>query len=252
VNGGLASGLTALSGGEHIQLPRIGAIVQARLSSKRLPGKVLKTVAEKPLLLYIVERLKHCPDIDAIIIATSIESSDDPVNSFCARHNIPCIRGPLDDVAGRFDLVLDSYPWDAFIRVNGDSPLIDQYLIKKGICHFQEGHFDLVTNVFPRSYPPGQSVEIVRSETFRKTYPKMNTPKHLEHVTLYFYQNPEKFSIYNFTSEKDYSGLHFAIDTPEDFSRFASIVSKMKLPHWEYHLPDIVDLLPDTKMKAKS
>lgn len=209
-------------------------------------------MAEKPLLLYTIERLKHCQDIDAIIIATSTESSDDPVSSFCARHNVPCIRGPLDDVAGRFDIVLDSYPWDAFIRVNGDSPLIDQHLIEKGICHFQAGYFDLVTNVFPRSYPPGQSVEIVRSRTFRKTFPLMNTPEHLEHVTLYFYQNPEKFSICNFSSEKDYRGLHLAIDTPEDFSRFASIVSKMKLSHWEYHLPDIINLLQNTKTEEKS
>lgn len=226
---------------------KIGAIIQARFSSKRLPGKVLKPVAEKPLLLYIIERLKRCTGIESIVIATSTEPSDDPISEFCAHEGIPCVRGTLNDVAGRFNKVLDSYPWDAFIRVNGDSPLIDQDLIDNGIRRFCEGRYDLVTNVFPRSYPPGQSVEIVRSSTFRKTYPLMNKPEHLEHVTLFFYENAGKFSIANFHSDRKYNNCHLAIDTPEDFLRFTFIVSKMTTPHWDYHLPDIIDLLQHSK-----
>lgn len=222
---------------------KIGAIIQARFSSQRLPGKVLKPVAEKPLLLYIIERLKRCSGIDSIVIATSTEPSDDPISLFCTNQGIPCIRGPLEDVAGRFNKVLDTHPWDAFVRVNGDSPLIDQDLIDEGIRRFREGRYDLVTNVFPRSYPPGQSVEIVRSSTFRSMYPVMNKPEHREHVTLFFYENSGKFSISNFHSGRKYNDFHLAIDTQEDFLRFSFIVSKMTLPHWEYHLPGIIDLL---------
>ncbi|MGD0534544.1 MAG: NTP transferase domain-containing protein [Methanoregula sp.] len=226
---------------------RFGAIIQARLSSQRCPGKVLKTVVEKPLLQYIIERLKQCDDIDSIVIATSTETSDNPIGSFCTNYNIPCMRGSLENVAGRFNDVLKHYPWDAFVRVNGDSPMIDQSLIKKGIDKFREDNFDIVTNVFPRSYPPGQSVEIIRSDTFRKTYPLMNKQEYFEHVTPYFYQNSQKFSIFNFHSEINYGNLHLAIDTPQDFQVFSTIVSKMKAPHWEYHLSDIFEIIKDIK-----
>lgn len=225
----------------------IGAIVQARISSQRLPGKVLKTVKEKPLLQYLIERLGQCREIDSIIIATSRERSDDPVAAFCANNSVSCFRGSLDNVAGRFNEILQQNQWDGFARVNGDSPLIDQQLIDRGIVLFRRGAFDIVTNVFPRSYPPGQSVEIIRKETFLSTYPKMTKKEDLEHVTSFFYNNPEDFSIYNFTSGNDYGKIHLSVDTPKDFQVFMNIISSMKKPHWEYHLEDIIGLLLKVK-----
>jgi spore coat polysaccharide biosynthesis protein SpsF len=219
---------------------RIGAIIQARMSSRRLPGKVLLKVGGKPLLQYLLERLGHCRRLDGVLVATSVEKSDTPVWDFCRDHGVPAVRGPLGDVAGRFLQALASRPWDAFVRVSADSPLLDQQLVDEGVRLFGEGHPDLVTNVNPRTFPSGQSVEVVRSETFRLTYPLMVTPEDREHVTPYFYRNSSRFVIRNFTSETYLGDLHLGVDTEEDLEVTRRILEQMERPHWEYPLEELV------------
>jgi spore coat polysaccharide biosynthesis protein SpsF len=226
-------------------MQKIGVIVQARMSSKRLPGKILKIVDGKPLLLFIVEKLVRCKNFTEFVIATSDHESDDPVESFCKKNNVSYYRGSLNDVASRFNEVSENYQWDAFVRINGDSPLIDPYLIDKGVELFRQGKFDLVTNISPRTFPPGQSVEVVKTQTFKNVYSKITTDEDFEHVTKYFYKNPEKFDIVNFSSNFNYGNIHFTVDTPEDFQQFSAIVTKMKKPHWEYHVDDLVKILED-------
>ena len=99
---------------------KIGTIVQARMSSQRFPNKVLYEVAGKPLLQYLLERLEHCNCLDAIVVATSVDDSDTPIAEYCQQHSMACYRGPLANVAGRFNQVLDIYQFDGFVRVNGD------------------------------------------------------------------------------------------------------------------------------------
>jgi spore coat polysaccharide biosynthesis protein SpsF len=221
---------------------KIGAIIQARMSSQRLPGKVLHEVNGKPLLQYILERLEKSSIIKEFFIATSCEKSDDQIEEFCIKKHVPCYRGSLNDVAGRFKQILENERWDAFVRVNGDSPLIDQHLIDKGVNLFIEGNFDLVTNVFPRSYPPGQSVEIVRASTFKKNYSRMNDSDDFEHVTKFYYRNPKEFKIFNFTSLTDYSSVHLSVDTLQDMQVFSSIIRRMTRPHWDYHLEEVLEI----------
>ncbi|MEI7982382.1 MAG: NTP transferase domain-containing protein [Bacteroidota bacterium] len=221
---------------------KIGAIVQARMNSQRLPGKVLYEVNGKPLIQYILERLEQCSIINEFVIATSLERSDDQIEEFCSKKHVPCYRGSLTDVASRFKELLEKERWDAFVRVNGDSPLIDQDLIDKGVNFFIDGNFDLVTNVFPRSYPLGHSVEIVRASTFKKIYSRMNDSDDFEHVTRFFYQNPKEFKIFNFTSLTDYSSVHLSIDTLQDMQVFSSIIKRMTRPHWDYHLEEVLEM----------
>jgi len=221
---------------------KIGAIVQARMSSQRLLGKVLQEVKGKPILQYIIERLKHCCTIKEFMIATSREKSDDPVEEFCSKKHVSCYRGSLTDVASRFKEILEKERWDAFVRVNGDSPLIDQHLIDMGVNLFIDGNFDLVTNVFPRSYPPGQSVEIVRASTFKNIYSRMNDSDDFEHVTKFYYRNPKEFKIFNFTSLTDYSSVHLSVDTLQDMQVFSSIIKRMTRPHWDYHLEEVLEI----------
>nr|WP_319375381.1 NTP transferase domain-containing protein [uncultured Methanoregula sp.] len=222
---------------------RIGAIIQARMSSERLPGKVLKHVHGKPMLQYVAEKLTHCKSINEFVIATSSEKSDNAIEMFCKKHSLSCYRGSLDNVASRFQEISVDLKWDAFVRVNGDSPLIDPHLIDIGVELFRAGEYDLVTNTFPRSFPPGQSVEVVRCRTFKNIFLKLSKPEDFEHVTRYFYQNPNDFSIKNFSSGNDYSHIHLAVDTLEDFKLFSAIVSRMEKPHWEYHLSDLIHLV---------
>jgi spore coat polysaccharide biosynthesis protein SpsF (cytidylyltransferase family) len=221
---------------------RIAAIVQARMSSRRLPGKVLTEVAGKPLLHYLHERLIHCRDIDGIIVSTSTDPSDDPVALFCMRHDIPFFRGSLNHVAQRFQETVEAFGLDAFVRVNGDSPLLDPHLIDHAVTLFRAGEADLVTNVFPRTFPPGQSVEVVRGSVFREICPRLDDPQDQEHVTRFFYLHPDDFKIVNFRAAEAYAPMHLAVDTPSDLERFRSMVQHMTKPHHLYTLDELSDL----------
>lgn len=221
---------------------RIIAIIQARMSSQRLPGKVLFQVKGKPMLQYLLERVERCNTLDSMLVATSVDESDLPIVDFCRKYGVACYRGSLDDVAGRFAEAITRHPCDAFVRVNGDSPLIDPGLIDKGLVLARKEDYDLITNIFPRSYPKGQSVEVAKSQTFIKTYSKMIEQAEKEHVTRFYYSHPDLFSIRNFASDNDYSDIQLSVDTAEDMSNFISIIEKMHKPHWDYSLKDILSL----------
>ena len=219
-----------------------GIIVQARMTSRRLPGKVLHVVAGKPLMQYLLERIRAHFNSDKIVVATSSDPSDKPVSEFCAGFGVDCYRGPLDNVADRFKEVVDAYSFDNFVRVSGDSPLLDARLIERGLNTFREGDFDLVTNVLPRTFPKGQSVEIVRSDTFKKIFPLIESSEEQEHVTTYFYKNKDRFRIFNFESSGSYVDIQLAIDTSQDMETFSAIIHSMNRPHWEYSLEELLSL----------
>lgn len=225
----------------------IGAVIQARMNSQRLPGKVLQIIYGKPLLQYVLERVKCSKEIDEIVIATSNEPSDYPIYEFCQNQNVECFRGSLYDVAGRFNQILHMKKWDAFVRVNGDSPLLDQQLIDTGVQIYNSGDYDLVTNVFPRSYPRGQSVEVIRAGRFQELNPKMKGDLEKEHVTRYYYDHSSDVTIFNFSSLIDYSHIQLSVDTREDLNQFSQIISKMHGKHWDYHLEDIIRIYNQIK-----
>lgn len=225
---------------------KVGGIVQARMSSQRLPGKVLRPVNGKPLLQFLLERLVHAATLDTFVIATSIDESDTPIAELCGQLQVHCFRGDLGNVAQRFLDTLDIYMFDVFVRVNGDSPLLDQRLIDRGVTLLLEGGYDLITNVMPRSYPPGQSVEVIQSSAFREACRQMSEAGDFEHVTRYFYKNPDQFKLRNFASPIDYSGIHLAVDTGEDLRVFETLVEAMDRPHWEYTVEEIVHLYHST------
>ncbi len=230
----------------------IGVILQARLSSQRLPGKVLRVIANgQPLLAYTLERLAHCQSLKTVIVATSDDSSDDPIEQFCRAHGVNCFRGSLNDVAGRFVAAADQYALDVCVRVNGDSPLIDQHLIDYGVTVFRSGNFDLVTNVFPRSYPKGLSVEVMRVLALHHAYSLMMDDDDREHVTRYFYQHAQFFRIQNFSFARDCSDQQLSVDTTADFKLFETLVSLMDKPHWQYGVEDILALVAHAKGSVK-
>lgn len=220
----------------------IGAIVQTRMSSQRLAGKVLRQTAGKPLIQYLLERLKCCRRLEAVIVATSTHESDAPIADFCRHYGITCFRGSLLDVAGRFNAVLNEYSFEAFARVNGDSPLLDPALVDRGVDCLLNSEAEIVTNVLPRTYPRGQSVEVLRTQTFRRGYEQMHQADDLEHVTSFFYRNQQGFRIHNFESTQRYGRIQLAVDTEHDLRVFAAIVARMDRPHWEYGLTEIVRL----------
>jgi spore coat polysaccharide biosynthesis protein SpsF len=221
---------------------KIGAIVQARMSSQRFPGKMLHRIAGKPMQQYLLERLNRCDCLDAIVVATSTNESDAPIADFCYSCGVACYQGSLLNVASRFNEVLDLYGFDGFVRISGDSPLLDQRLIERALEIFVQNDLDLVTNVLKRTYPKGQSVEVLRRETFQAAYKQMGEDSEFEHVTKYFYKNQNDFKIFNFESGYHYGRIQLSVDTPQDMERFATIVAQMNRPHWVYTLDEILEI----------
>jgi spore coat polysaccharide biosynthesis protein SpsF (cytidylyltransferase family) len=219
---------------------RIGAIVQARMSSRRLPGKSLRPLRGKPMLQYVLESLMHVGQLDETIVATSTDPSDDRITELCDRMGLACFRGSLENVAERFLLASKSRGFSAFIRVSGDSPLLDGRLVVRAIDLFVESNADVVTNVFPRTYPPGLSVELVRTASFERAIPKFDDPYDREHVTSYFYRNADQFRIVNFSLNPPRCDVHLAVDTHEQFEYADRIVAMMNRPHWEYSLDELL------------
>lgn len=219
---------------------KLGIIIQARMSSERFPGKALYRLMGKPMLQYLVEKLEHCTLCDSIVVATSCESSDKPIRRFCEECGISCFEGSLEDVAGRFRAAAACYGFEAFVRVSGDSPLLDPVIVDRAIEVFLAGSFDLVTNVQERSFPKGQSVEVIRKSSFDAAYAGMLNHGDLEHVTRHFYSHPNFYAIHNIHSGKAYGGIQLSVDTPDDMTLVERILAQMRRPHWEYGIEDVL------------
>ena len=219
---------------------RVGAIIQARMSSARLPGKMLAPLAGRPALAWLLERLDHAHDLDAVVVATSDDASDDPIAAFCADAGAACHRGALDDVADRMLGAARAHRLDAFARVNGDSPLLDQRLVDRGVALMREGGADLVTNVRPRSFPPGQSVEVVRTDALERALAGDVGADAREHVTGPLYAGG--FRVVRLEAGDPRTDVHLTLDTGEDHARLEAILAAMERPHWEYGWEEVLAL----------
>tara|TARA_A100001015_G_scaffold319008_1_gene440623 strand:- start:2963 stop:3631 length:669 start_codon:yes stop_codon:yes gene_type:complete len=200
------------------------AIIQARMSSKRLPGKVFKELAGKPMLQWTLERLGNSKMLKKVVVATSIDSGDNIVEEFCREKNVNYHRGSLENVALRFTEVAKSEQADSFVRISGDSPFIDPEIIDQAISLFRSTKVELVTNIMPRTFPKGQSVEVINSGYFNKLYERMTKKTDKEHVTKIFYKNPEKHRIVSFTSGIDAGHVQLSVDTLDDFVEVEKLI----------------------------
>lgn len=203
---------------------------------------MLRVVNGTPILGYLLNRLLRCETLTGIVVATSVETDDTAIERFCEARDIACIRGPLDDVAARFRLAVAYMNADAFIRISGDSPLMDPVIVDRAVRMFASENCDLVTNVRTRTFPKGQSVEVMRTSTFMNASGAFEDAADKEHVTTYFYRHADRFRIASFENDRNLGDMSMAIDTAEDFARFGSVVGRMKRPQTTYHLDDLIDL----------
>jgi spore coat polysaccharide biosynthesis protein SpsF len=220
----------------------MGIIIQARMSSRRCPGKVLRPLRGKPMLGYLVERLRRGMPGLSVVVATSSLGDDDPVETFCIREGVACHRGPLDDVAARFLETARRFTWKAFVRLSGDSPFLDPALVRHAVALYEESLPDLVTNVRVRTYPRGQSVEVVDTRAFTRACRLMSRPAHREHVTAYFYEHPDAFVIRDFRFGRNEGSVQLSVDTDEEFGRADRLLAAMTAPHWSYGVEDLLAL----------
>ena len=212
------------------------------MTSSRLPGKVLRQLGGQPALDLLLDRLRLAGEVDVIAVLTSDEASDDPIAGHCSSQGVPCHRGPLDDVLTRFAQGATAFGLDGSVRVNGDSPFLDPELVNMGTALFRAGAADVVTNVHPRSFPVGQSVEVIRREALEIAAAEVGDPYQREHVTPFFYERPDRFRIESFSADGDYGGDSLALDTAEDAADFDALIELMDRPPSEYGWREVLDL----------
>jgi spore coat polysaccharide biosynthesis protein SpsF len=225
---------------------KIGIIIQGRMSSQRLPEKVLQNLAGKPLLDYLFERLKQSRTLTPIILATSTEPSDNALAEFAKTRGVDCYRGPLQNVASRLRGACDQYGLDAFVRLEANSPLLDPTLIDRAVKLFEQTGADIVTNMHERTFPHGQSIEVINLSALKRALPRMTSPDHFETVTAYFYEHAHEFIIHNFQAHGNFTDVPLAVNTMADLSALESVIEHMKRPHWEYGWLDLLELYKET------
>ena len=203
------------------------AIIQARMSSNRLPGKALRSIAGKPLLRWVYDRLTNSSELSRVVVATSEALSDNPIHEYCIQHDISVHRGPLNNVAKRLVDCARDQEADEFVRISGDSPLIDPALVDQGIALQKATSCDLSTNVQFRSFPKGQSVEVIRTESLARAMARMRQPEDFEHVTRYLYAHPDDFAIKNFSSDDAMGHLQLSVDSVEDFEMVSMVLNRL-------------------------
>lgn len=200
----------------------VNIFIQARMSSARYPGKVLAPVLGIPLIKHVVDRAQRVNNKNKVIVLTSAQTSDDPLVAFLTSIDCLVYRGSLNNVFERFQRALDDYPCDYFVRLCADSPFINpnlvQALIEKTVCT----GCDLVSNVFSRTLPKGQSVEIIKSDLFKKISSHELDDYEREHVIPYFYKNKDQYKNLFFKLSKDLSCVNQCIDTIEDLKNIES------------------------------
>lgn len=198
------------------------------MSSERFPGKVLAPFRGRPLLAHVTERVAGALPLKLLVLATSAEASDDPLACYAGKAlGLRVFRGPLEDVVRRFQLCLAANPCEWFFRVCADGPLYDPGILKRMLALAGRTDLDLVTNVFPRSFPRGQSAEMIRAKTFSALKPEGLTLEQREHATKVFYDRPARFRILNIDSGRpELSGQRLTVDSPQDLLRLESVAPR--------------------------
>lgn len=224
---------------------RIAIIVQARMASTRLPGKILKTVLGKPLLAYQVERLRRVQQADSLVIATTVEPQDDAIVSLCDKLKVNAFRGSEEDVLSRYYEAAREEKADAVVRVTSDCPLIDPALIDTVISAFKKSDNkpDYVANTLQRTYPRGCDCEIFSFAVLEQADREATERPDREHVTRFFYRHPERFRLENVAYTKDYSQHRWTVDTPEDFELIRHMLEALYPIKPEFTLQDCLDLM---------
>ncbi len=207
---------------------RVVAVIQARMSSSRLPGKVLMPLAGQPLLMFMIDRIKRAQHVDAIIVATSTDQSDDPLAEMLDSQNIICWRGSLNNVLTRFHDAAKSQNADIVLRITGDCPLIEPQLIDACVDMLLAQNLDYVSNVEPPSYPDGLDVEAMTMAALSQAENEAALGSEREHVTPFIRNNPDRFARASLESTIDLSALRWTVDYADDLDTVRAMVEAIK------------------------
>ncbi|MBN2571907.1 MAG: glycosyltransferase family protein [Ignavibacteriales bacterium] len=231
---------------------KVIVIIQARTSSTRLPNKVMMPILDKPILLWMIERISEAKLVGEIVVATSKDYSDDVIEELCKKEKIKIFRGNLYDLLDRHYQASKYYNADLVVKIPSDCPLIDPKIIDKVIGYYLDNsnQFDYVSNLHPATYPDGNDVEIMSMNALELAWDKAEKKYQREHTTPYIWENTDKFSIGNVTTEDniDYSmNYRYTIDYFEDYLLIKKIYEGLYPQNSNFTYKDIIKFLDENK-----
>ncbi|MGD2118684.1 MAG: glycosyltransferase family protein [Chromatiales bacterium] len=221
---------------------KIVAIVQARMSSSRLRGKVLKPLGEKLVLEHVVMRLSRAEMIDEIVVATTVDAEDDVLVDWCKKKRISFFRGQRDNVLARFyECAVETHA-DAIVRVTSDNPLLDPAVVDRTIRLFKKSGADYAANNLVKSFPHGLDVEVISFAALSQSWREAGEGFELEHVTQFVRHRPERFKLVNLKADADHHDIRITLDEPDDY-QLIRLIYRLLGDAADYR--SIVDLFAD-------
>jgi len=224
---------------------KIIATIEARMTSSRLPGKILRPILGRPTLELLIERLSRSKYIDTIVVATTANSTDDIVEELTKKLAVGCYRGSEEDVLDRVIKAAQAYAADVIVEITGDCPLIDPTVIDQLIEIYLGGQYDYVSNTLRQTYPNGLDTQVFSLKTLKEVEELTQDPVDHEHVSLYIYEHPERYTLFNLDSNlpEKYRGIRLTVDTIEDFEVIRSIYEELYPANPSFSLDDVIGLL---------
>jgi spore coat polysaccharide biosynthesis protein SpsF len=229
----------------------IAAIIQARMESTRLPGKVMRDISEKPLIEHIVERLGYSESLSDIVLATTMSSADDILVEWAKNHGVKFFRGSEDDVLERFYLAAKKIGADVVVRITADDPFKDPVIIDQAVKLLHDAQLDFVSNNNPPSFPEGLDVEVFTFSALEAAHSKSVDPFEREHVTPYFYRNPTVFSQKNIECSEKYPEYRWTIDVQADFEMAGEVYKALYEENKIFLMKDILTFLKKNPLVSK-
>jgi len=242
-------------------VPRVVGVIQARLGSSRLPGKVLRPLAGRPVLEWVIRAAEQVDGLDEVVVATTTQPEDDEIERLSARLGVRTVRGSVDDVLSRFLLAVDGLDADAIARFTSDCPLLDPEIASVVVATWRSlSSLDHVSTVNPHCLPRGLDAEIASVRALRQLATDLTTPElmhHRTHVTSYLYTHPQEFAVLGLTFHPDASDLRVTLDTAKDLTLIEALVERLgdHPPAWRdvvstlRHDASLVALNADVKQK---
>lgn len=218
-------------------------IIQARMSSNRLPGKILMPILGEPMIIHQIRRIREVKNISSLIVATSDDVSDNEFVDELTKRGIDLFRGSLNDVLDRYYQTAKKYEAKHVVRITGDCPLLHYELIENILAEHLDNQSDYTSNIFPPTYPDGLDVEIIKMDALEKAWVNASKKSDREHVTTFIRNNPDVFVIRNVYSDIDYSMKRWTVDEPEDFKFIETIFKKLYPESKLFSFEDILMLL---------